>query len=120
MFVQQFFVKGLAHSSYLLGGSETCAIVDPARDVQVYIDAAKAMGMRITHVLETHLHADFISGHLELAELTGAEIVAPRAGACDFACSLVGGGGHAPARGHDPHGAGHPGAHSGAHLLRGR
>jgi len=59
MFVQQFFVKGLAHSSYLLGGSKICAIVDPRRDVDIYLQAAKEMGLKITHVLETHLHADF-------------------------------------------------------------
>jgi len=84
MFVQQFFVKGLAHSSYLLGGSNTCAIIDPRRDVDIYIDAAKDMGMKITHILETHLHADFVSGHLDLAEKTGAAIYAPKAGKCRF------------------------------------
>ena len=84
MFVQQLFVKGLAHSSYLLGGSGKCAIVDPRRDVQVYIDAARNMNMQITHILETHLHADFISGHLDLAEKTGAKIYAPKAGGCRF------------------------------------
>jgi glyoxylase-like metal-dependent hydrolase (beta-lactamase superfamily II) len=78
MFVQQFFVKGIAHSSYVLGGTKTCAIIDPRRDVQIYIDAAKDMGMKITHVLETHLHADFISGHLDLAEKTGAAIYLPK------------------------------------------
>jgi len=84
MIVQQFFVNGLAHSSYLLGGSKTGAIVDPRRDVQIYLDAAKAMGLKITHILETHLHADFISGHLELVEKTGAKIYAPKAGKCEF------------------------------------
>jgi len=92
MFVQQFFVKGLAHSSYLLGGTETCAIVDPRRDVQVYLDAAEDMGMKITHILETHLHADFVSGHMDLAKLTGATIVAPRAGGCSFEHLAVGDG----------------------------
>lgn len=82
MFVQQFFVKGIAHSSYLLGGNKNCAIVDPRRDIQIYLDAAKEMGMQITHILETHLHADFISGHLDLAKATGAKIYAP--GQCDF------------------------------------
>ncbi len=90
MFVQQFFVKGLAHSSYLLGGANSCAIVDPRRDVDVYIDAAKDMGMKITHILETHLHADFISGHLDLAEKTGAVIVAPRSAKCRFRHKAVG------------------------------
>ena len=84
MIVQQFFVKGLAHSSYLLGGTNTCAIVDPRRDVEVYLEAAKSLGMEITHILETHLHADFISGHLDLAEKTGAAIYAPRSAKCKF------------------------------------
>ena len=53
MFVQQLFIKGIAHSSYLLGGTSTCAIVDPRRDVHIYIDAAEEMGMTITHILET-------------------------------------------------------------------
>ncbi|MDM7995805.1 MAG: rhodanese-like domain-containing protein [Acidobacteriota bacterium] len=84
MFVQQFFVKGIAHSSYLLGGTTTCAIVDPRRDIGIYLDAAKEMGMKITHILETHLHADFISGHLDLAEATGAVIYAPKSAKCQF------------------------------------
>ena len=84
MIIQQFFVNGLAHCSYLLGGSKTCAVIDPRRDFQIYLDTAKAMGLKITHILETHLHADFISGHLDLAEKTGAKIYAPKAGKCEF------------------------------------
>ena len=84
MLVQQFFVNGLAHCSYLLGGSKTCAIIDPRRDVQIYLDTAKSMGLKITHIIETHLHADFISGHMDLAEKTGAKIYAPKAGKCEF------------------------------------
>jgi glyoxylase-like metal-dependent hydrolase (beta-lactamase superfamily II) len=92
MFIQPFFVKGLAHSSYLLGARNTCAIVDPRRDVEVYLDAAKEMGMQITHVLETHLHADFVSGHMELADRTGAKICAPKAGQCKFKHVALAGG----------------------------
>lgn len=92
MFVQQFFVKGLAHSSYLLGGAETCAIVDPQRDTEIYIRAAKDMGMKITHILETHLHADFISGHMDLAQQTGATIYAPKPAKCRFPHKAVGDG----------------------------
>jgi len=84
MLVQQFFVDGLAHSSYLLGGEGSCAIVDPQRDVEIYLAAAGALGLKITHILETHLHADFISGHLDLAEKTGAVIFAPKSGNCAF------------------------------------
>lgn len=84
MFVQQFFTKGLAHSSYLLGASNVCAIIDPQRDIEHYIEAAEEMGMSITHILETHLHADFVSGHMDLAKRTGARIYAPKAGQCHF------------------------------------
>ncbi|UCG55721.1 MAG: MBL fold metallo-hydrolase [Phycisphaerales bacterium] len=84
MFVQQFFVTGLAHSSYMLGGSTTCAIVDPRRDIDVYVQAAKDMGMKVTHILETHLHADFVSGHMDLAQKTGAKIYAPASAKCRF------------------------------------
>ena len=84
MFVQSFFIPGLAHLSYLLGGKGTCAIIDPRRDVEEYMGVAKAMGMRITHILETHLHADFVSGHMDLSARTGAEIIAPKAGQCVF------------------------------------
>ena len=84
MFIQTFFVPGLAHLSYLLGGKGTCAIIDPRRDIEEYLVVAKGMGMRITHILETHLHADFISGHMDLAARTGAEIIVPEAGQCIF------------------------------------
>lgn len=84
MIIEQFFVNGLAHISYLLRGSKTCAVIDPRRDIQIYLDTAKAMGFKITHILETHLHADFISGHMDLAEKTGAKIYAPRSGKCQF------------------------------------
>ena len=84
MTVHPFFVKGIAHSSYLVGGDERCAVIDPRRDVEVYVEAARDLGLRITHILETHLHADFVSGHVELARLTGARIYAPRNGRCRF------------------------------------
>lgn len=84
MFVRQFFVRGIAHSSYLLGGTSSCAIIDPQRDVSEYLAAADEMGLRITHVLQTHLHADFISGHRDLALATGADIYAPASAQCRF------------------------------------
>ncbi|NLE96175.1 MAG: MBL fold metallo-hydrolase, partial [Dehalococcoidia bacterium] len=84
MLLLQIFTAKIAHSSYILAGNKTCAIIDPRRDVQVYIDTAKAAGWRITHVIETHLHADFISGHMDLAQRTGAAIYAPDMGKCSF------------------------------------
>lgn len=84
MVLRHFFIPGIAHSSYLLAGDSTCAAVDPARDVSLYLRAAEEAGLRITHILETHLHADFLSGHMDLAEATGAEIVAPASADCGF------------------------------------
>ena len=74
MQIKHFFVEKIAHSSYILAGHKTCAVIDPQRDVDVYVNAAREMGVRITHIIQTHLHADFISGHIDLAEKTGAAI----------------------------------------------
>src|SRR5512145_1767849 len=84
MIIHPFFIPGIAHSSYLVAGTRSCAVIDPSRDVGRYTRAAKEMGLSITHILETHLHADFISGHLDLADATGAAIFAPRAAGCAY------------------------------------
>jgi hydroxyacylglutathione hydrolase len=72
--IEQFFLGCLAHASYLVGSEGIAAVIDPQRDVDIYIDTAKQKGLRIEHIIETHLHADFVSGHHELAERTGAPI----------------------------------------------
>ena len=72
---KQFYLGCLSHASYYLGSKDEGAIIDPQRDVQQYIDEAEANGQKIKYVIETHSHADFVSGHVELAEKTGAEIV---------------------------------------------
>jgi len=84
MLLLQFFIPKLAHSSYILAGDSTCAVIDPRRDVDIYLDAARSLDLEITHVIMTHLHADFVAGHMDLAELTGATIYAPRLGQCSF------------------------------------
>src|SRR5687767_15886039 len=75
MYFKQFYLGCLAHASYLIGSDGEAAVVDPQRDVDQYIDEASAQGLKIKYVIETHLHADVVSGHRELAERTGAEIV---------------------------------------------
>ncbi|HEY5610218.1 MAG TPA: MBL fold metallo-hydrolase, partial [Thermoanaerobaculia bacterium] len=75
MVFKQFYLGCLAHASYLIGSNGEAAVVDPQRDVDQYIAEADRHGLRVQYVLETHLHADFVSGHRELAERTGAEIV---------------------------------------------
>jgi hydroxyacylglutathione hydrolase len=76
MFIQQFFIEGLGCASYLVGDEQTnsAAVIDPDREVQKYLDAAHERGLKITHIVETHLHADHISGNTELAARTGATI----------------------------------------------
>ncbi len=74
MHFHQFYVGCLAHASYLIGDGGEAVVVDPSRDIQMYLEEAEAHGLRITWVLETHLHADFVSGHRELAARTGATI----------------------------------------------
>jgi glyoxylase-like metal-dependent hydrolase (beta-lactamase superfamily II)/3-mercaptopyruvate sulfurtransferase SseA len=75
MYFKQFYLGCLAHASYLIGSDGEAAVVDPRRDVDEYLAEAEAQKLRIRYVLETHLHADFVSGHRELAERTGAQVV---------------------------------------------
>jgi glyoxylase-like metal-dependent hydrolase (beta-lactamase superfamily II)/rhodanese-related sulfurtransferase len=75
MYFKQYYLGCLAHASYLIGSGGEAAVVDPQRDVEQYINEAEAEGLKIRYVIETHLHADFVSGHRELAERTGAKIV---------------------------------------------
>jgi len=75
MYFKQFYLGCLAHASYLIGSEGEAAVVDPQRDIEQYVNEAEAEGLKIKYVIETHLHADFVSGHRELAELTGARIV---------------------------------------------
>jgi hydroxyacylglutathione hydrolase len=71
---EQFYLGCLAHASYLLGSDGEAAVVDPQRDVEIYLEAARQHQLEIRHIFETHLHADFVSGHKELAARTGAQI----------------------------------------------
>jgi glyoxylase-like metal-dependent hydrolase (beta-lactamase superfamily II)/rhodanese-related sulfurtransferase len=75
MYFKQFYLGCLAHASYLIGANGEAAVVDPQRDVDQYLDEAEQLGMKIRYIIETHLHADFVSGHHELAERSGAQIV---------------------------------------------
>lgn len=74
MYFQQFYLTCLSHASYMLGSEGIACVVDPQRDVALYIDEARAQGLAIKYIIETHLHADFVSGHRELADCTGATI----------------------------------------------
>ena len=76
MLFTQYYLDCLSQASYLVGDqtSGRAVVVDPRRDIDQYLDDARAAGLTIEHVIETHFHADFLSGHLELASSTGADI----------------------------------------------
>lgn len=77
MFFRQYYLACLSHASYMIGDTSTgrAVVVDPQRDVSQYLADAKENGLTIERVFETHFHADFLSGHLELQKITGADIV---------------------------------------------
>ena len=91
MIFQQYFLACLSHASYLVGdeSSGRAVVVDPQRDVSGYLADAAAHGLRIEKVVETHFHADFLSGHLELAAATGAEICYGAPAQADFPITVL-------------------------------
>ncbi|HMD34012.1 MAG TPA: MBL fold metallo-hydrolase, partial [Vicinamibacterales bacterium] len=87
MILHQFYLNCLAHASYIVGDESTgiAAVVDPQRDIDQYLTFAKANGLRIAHVILTHLHADFLAGHLEFRDRVGATIYLGKAAQAEFA-----------------------------------
>ncbi|MFD1658702.1 rhodanese-like domain-containing protein [Streptomyces caeni] len=83
-FVDTVEVAGLGNRSYLAGGDRTAVAVDPPRDIDRVIAAAARRGVRISHVVETHIHNDYVTGGLELARLTGAAYLVPAGARVDF------------------------------------
>ncbi len=82
MYFEQFYLGCLAHASYMLASEGEAIVIDPQRDVEIYLTAAAEHDLKIRHIFESHLHADFVSGHKELAERTGATIyIGPHGGA---------------------------------------
>lgn len=87
MIFTQYYLECLSQASYLIGDETTgrAVVIDPRRDIDEYVADAEAHGLTIELVIETHFHADFLSGHLELAQATGAEIGFGEAGEAEFA-----------------------------------
>lgn len=86
MFFQHVYDKSLAQASYFIGCQKAgvAMVIDPKRDVDTYLEIAKQNNMKITHIAETHIHADFLSGSRELAELTGAKLYLSDEGGKDW------------------------------------
>ena len=94
MFVKRFFEPSIAQSSYLIGCARTgeSIVIDANRDIEQYIEAADREGLRITHVTETHIHADYVSGSRELARRAGARLLLSDEGDADWKYQFVGDG----------------------------
>ena len=75
MKVEQIYTKCLSQASYIIDNNGECAVIDPLRDVDYYIKRAKKNRSEIKYILQTHFHADFVSGHLTLSKITGAKII---------------------------------------------
>ncbi|EID80456.1 hypothetical protein W59_08139 [Rhodococcus opacus RKJ300 = JCM 13270] len=86
MILEQYYIECLSHASYLIGDESTgrAVVVDPRRDIGEYLDDADKHGLRIEGVINTHFHADFVSGHLELVEATGSWIGFGEAAETDY------------------------------------
>ena len=74
MFFKKFETEGLAHYSYMIGDADDITVIDPMRDLHIYMHEARKAGLRIKYILETHRNEDFVVGSMELAEKTGATI----------------------------------------------
>ena len=121
MIFTQYYLDCLSQASYLIGDETTgrAVVVDPRRDVDEYLRDAEAQGLTIELVLETHFHADFLSGHLELAEATGAEIAYSSVAETEFPIRQLADGERIdprPDRAGDPP---HPRSHAGVDEHRG-
>jgi glyoxylase-like metal-dependent hydrolase (beta-lactamase superfamily II) len=75
MKIEQLYTSCLAQAAYYIENNGEAAIIDPLRDYQTYIDKAEENGVKIKYIFETHFHADFVSGHIDLAKKTGAKII---------------------------------------------
>ncbi|HJT86788.1 MAG TPA: rhodanese-like domain-containing protein [Bryobacteraceae bacterium] len=87
--VERFYLGCLAHASYMVGSEGIAAVIDPQRDVDLYLEAAAGKNWKIEYIIETHLHADFVSGHRELAERTGARIYLGAGSGAEFPHAAV-------------------------------
>ncbi len=118
MIFKQFYLPCLAHASYIIGDEQTgtAAVVDPQRDTDQYIAFAAEHALKIKHVFLTHLHADFVAGHLELRDRVGATIYLGAAAKAEYAFTPLRDGDIRRIRTRAPESPGNAGPHSGVDL----
>ena len=121
MILKQFYLPCLAHASYLIGDEATgvAAVVDPQRDIDQYLSFAAEHGLKIKHVFLTHLHADFVAGHLELRDRVGATIYLGAAAKAGYAFTPLTDGDDDRVRTRAAEGTGNARAHAGVDFHRG-
>ena len=86
MKIEQIYTGCLAEAAYYIESNGEAAIIDPLREVAPYLKKAAKDGAKIKYIFETHFHADFVSGHVDLGKQSGAEIVYGPNAACEFDC----------------------------------
>jgi glyoxylase-like metal-dependent hydrolase (beta-lactamase superfamily II) len=86
MKVEQIYTGCLAQGAYYITSNGEAAVIDPLREIKPYLDRAEKDGVKIKYILETHFHADFVSGHVDLAKATGAKIIYGPNASCGFDC----------------------------------
>jgi hydroxyacylglutathione hydrolase len=89
MHIEQIYTGCLAHGAYYITSNGEAAIIDPLREVQPYLDRLKRDGVKLKYIFETHFHADFVSGHLDLSKATGAPIVYGPTAKAEFECIVA-------------------------------
>jgi len=94
MFLQRYYLECLSHASYMVADEKTkvAAVIDPRRDIEIYLNDAVAHGFKIKHVILTHFHADFIAGHIELRDKLGAQIYLGKRAEAEFTFEALGDG----------------------------
>src|SRR5690606_35707399 len=86
MFIEQIYTGCLAQGAYYIRSENEAAIIDPLREVQPYMDRLQRDGVKLKYIFETHFHADFVSGHVDLSRKTNAPIVYGPNASCEFDC----------------------------------
>ena len=89
MTVEQIYTGCLAQGAYYIVSGGEAAIIDPLREIKPYLDRLKRDGVKLKYIFETHFHADFVSGHLDLAKATGAKIIYGPNADCGFECVIA-------------------------------
>lgn len=117
MFIRQLYTGCLSEAAYFIESNGEAAVIDPLRDIESYLDLARERNATIKYIFETHFHADFVSGHLDLAAATGATIIYGPNAQTNYAVHVAKDGEIFFHRRYPNGSAAYPGTHHGKQLL---